>query len=72
MENRKVTKKDIEFGKRLARVRKNAGLTQEKLAVAAHLSVTFIGLVETGKRRPLLKTLERIASALKVSPKELF
>lgn len=72
METRKVTKKDIEFGKRLGKVRKKAGFTQERLASTTHLSVTFIGLVETGKRRPSLKTLEKIASALKVSPRELW
>ncbi len=72
MENRKVTQKDIEFGKRLGKVRKRAGFTQEKLATMTNLSVTFIGLVETGKRRPSLKTLEKIASTLKVSPRELW
>lgn len=72
MENRKVTQKDIEFGKRLGKVRKKAGFTQEKLASIAHLSVTFIGLVETGKRRPSLKTLEKIASSLKINTRDLF
>jgi len=72
MENRKVTKKDIEFGKRLGKVRKKSGFTQEKLATITHLSVTFIGLVETGRRRPSLKTLEKITTALKVSPRDLW
>lgn len=72
MENRKVTQKDIRFGKKLAKLRKNAGLTQEGLAGATGLSVTFIGLVETGKRRPLLKTLESIAKVLGISPRELW
>lgn len=72
MENRKVTKKDIKFGKNLAKVRKNAGLTQEKLSELTKLSTTFIGLMETGKRKPRLETLQKIASSLKIDIKELF
>ena len=72
MEDRKVTNKDISFGRRLQRIRKKSGLTQEKLADATRLSTTFIGLIETGKRKPSLKTLEKIASALKTDIKNLF
>ncbi len=72
MENRKVTQKDIKFGKNLAKVRKNCGITQEKLSEFTKLSTTFIGLVETGKRKPRLETLRKIASALKIDIKELF
>lgn len=72
MEDRKITNKDFEFGRRLQRARKKAGLTQEKLADATRLSTTFIGLVETGKRRTSIKTLQKIASALKINIKDLF
>ena len=72
MEDRKVTNKDISFGRRLQRIRKKSVLTQEKLADATRLSTTFIGLIETGKRKPSLKTLEKIASALKTDIKNLF
>jgi transcriptional regulator with XRE-family HTH domain len=72
MEDRKITKKDLLFGKKLQRVRKSVGLTQEKLADKTRLSTTFIGLVETGKRRPSMKTLQKIASALNVNMKDLF
>lgn len=72
MEDRKITKKDLQFGRKLQRVRKKAGYTQEKLADATHLSTTFIGLVETGKRRPSLKTLQKIAPVLGVGIKDLF
>ncbi len=72
MEDRKITKKDLLFGKRLQRARKSAGFTQEKLADKIRMSTTFIGLVETGKRRPSMKTLQKIASALNVNIRELF
>lgn len=72
MEDRKVTNKDLKFGKRLRKVRKLAGMTQEKLAEATRLSTTFIGLLEIGQRRPSIKTLQKIASALKVDMKDLF
>ena len=72
MEDRKVTNKDLKFGRKLQRVRKGVGLTQEQLADATRLSTTFIGLIETGRRRPSLKTLQKIASALKVDIKDLF
>lgn len=72
MEDRKITKKDLQFGRKLQRVRKNAGLTQEKLADLTKRSTTFIGLIETGRRRPSMKTLQKIASALNINIKELF
>lgn len=72
MEDRKVTNKDLKFGRKIQRVRKGVGLTQEQLADATRLSTTFIGLIETGRRKPSLKTLQKIASALKVDIKDLF
>lgn len=68
---RKLTQKDIAFGKRLARIRKKSGFTQEKLADKSGLSTTFIGLLETGKRRASLKSLQRIASTLGIKVKDL-
>jgi len=67
----KITKKDIALGKRIKRIRKAVGLTQERLAEKVHISTTHIGLVETGKRRASLKTLQKIASVLGVKTKDL-
>lgn len=72
MEDRKITNKDLEFGRKLQRVRKKSGLTQEKLADKIRLSTTFIGLIETGRRKPSLKTLQKIALALGLNVRELF
>ena len=67
-----LTQKDIEIANRIRRLRKKNELTQEQLAEKVYVSTTHIGLVETGKRRASLKTLQRIASALGVKLKELF
>ena len=68
---KKATKKDIAFGKRLAKLRKKTGLSQELLGEKSGLSTTFIGLLETAKRRASLKSLQKIASVLKVKVKYL-
>lgn len=55
------------LGKRLHQLRLDAGLTQEKLSIATGLSQTYISGIETGKRNPSIKTLDKIAKALGVS-----
>lgn len=72
MSTTKLTKNDIEIANRIRRLRKKKELTQEQLAEKVHVSTTHIGLVETGKRRASLKTLQRIASALGIKLKDLF
>jgi transcriptional regulator with XRE-family HTH domain len=67
----KYTQKDLALGKKIARTRKHKGLTQEELAVRSNLSQTTIGLLEVGKRRVSLKTLQRIASALGIKVRDL-
>jgi transcriptional regulator with XRE-family HTH domain len=67
----KMTQKDLAFGRRLYKLRKKAGLTQEELAEKTNLSTTFIGLLETGKRRASLKSLQRIAAVLRLKVKDL-
>ncbi len=60
------------LGVKIRILREAAGLTQEQLAEAAGISVKFTGYIERGERSPSIKTLEKIAKALKVAPKELF
>lgn len=71
MPSQKLTHKDILLGKRIKKLRNKAGLTQEMLADKTRLSLTFIGLIETGKRKPSLKSLSKISSALHVKVNEL-
>jgi transcriptional regulator with XRE-family HTH domain len=59
-------------GDRLRMIRKANGLTQEEVAEKAGLQYTYIGGVERGERNISLETLEKIISALGVSPVDVF
>lgn len=56
----------------IRRIRKERGMTQEKLAELCNTSVSYIGLLEIGRNVPKLSTIERIADALGVDCVELF
>jgi len=60
------------FGERVRNLRKAQGLSQEELAEKAELHYTYIGGVERGERNLSLKSIERIAAALKVDIKDIF
>jgi len=59
------------FGRSLAQLRLEAGLTQEVLAEKAGLHPTYIGGLERGVRNPTLLTLLALARGLKCAPDEL-
>jgi transcriptional regulator with XRE-family HTH domain len=59
------------IGRRIRSIRKNKGLTQEKLADKAHLTQQYVGAVERGTRNISMDSLERIISALEVDFDEL-
>ena len=71
-QHRKVTKQDIKLARRLQKIRKKGGLTQEQLAVKIGKSVTWIGYIESGYRIPNLKLLYKISKALGVKARDLF
>jgi transcriptional regulator with XRE-family HTH domain len=54
------------FSDRLKTARKRFRLTQEELAIKAHLPITSIAQFETRKRKPSFDTLGRLALALDV------
>lgn len=60
------------FGGRVADVRRQRNITQEKLADMVDLHRTYIGFIEQGKRNPSIGNIQKIAKALKVSLPELF
>jgi len=61
-----------QFGSRLAEIRKQKGLTQEKLADMVDVHRTYIGFIEQGKRNPVIGNIFKISKALNISLKELF
>jgi transcriptional regulator with XRE-family HTH domain len=52
--------------------RKQAGITQERLAELCDTEPAYIGQIETGRRCPSLAYVEKIAAALGVAPYRLF
>lgn len=55
-------------GERLKKLREERGLTQSQLARQAGVTSGLIGQIEQGKVQPSLKTLERVAEVMGVSP----
>jgi len=62
----------VDFGLRLRRLRKIAGLTQTELAALAKLHYTYIGAVERGERNLSLQSLGKIAKGLGREINEFF
>jgi len=56
----------------IKRIRKEKGISQEKLADACNTATSYIGLMETYRNVPKLSTIEKIARALDVNPLALF
>lgn len=61
----------VEFGRRLRQLRTERALSQDELAAIAQMDRVFLGQLERGKSSPSLETLEKLAHALAVAPKDL-
>ena len=59
------------LGKQIKFVRKDSGLTQEKLAELCDFDPTYISLLERGQRNPPFLTLCKLANKLGCTVKEL-
>lgn len=59
------------FGEQVKKLRKQKGLSQERLALSAGIERSYMGLIERGKGNPTLEKVGAIAKALQVSPQEL-
>lgn len=68
----KTTKQDYRLGRKIQKIRKSIGLSQEQLAERVNVSTTWIGYLETGYRVPNLKMIYKIARALNVKVKDIF
>jgi transcriptional regulator with XRE-family HTH domain len=62
---------DRAFGVVLRRLRTDAGLSQEALALQAGRHPTFISMLERGQNSPSLATLMALAAALEVRASDL-
>lgn len=62
----------LKLGKRIRNLRRERGLTQERLSEVADVDYKYIQRIE-GKNPPALKidTIEKLAKALKVKPADL-
>jgi transcriptional regulator with XRE-family HTH domain len=58
--------------KRIAQIRRDKSITQEQLAADTGLDRVAIANIETGKRRPTVTTIYRLAKGLGVKIEDLF
>ena len=68
-ENLQITRRYFQLV--LRQFRHRAGLTQEQVAEKIGVSVTYVGLMETGKKWPNVDMIFKLAKALGVRPVEL-
>jgi ribosome-binding protein aMBF1 (putative translation factor) len=59
------------FGPALRARRTGAGLSQDRLAKLAGISMSYVSLIERGRHRPAPEIVERLASALGIDPADL-
>ena len=59
------------FAENLRKIRRKKGLTQEKLAEKANMSLQYLALLEIGRKFPSGDMLERLAKALDIETYEL-
>ena len=62
----------IKFGKKVRKLRKEKGISQEELANRADLHRTYIGMIERAEKNITLLNIEKLAKALDVTMTELF
>ena len=60
------------IGLRVKQIRKEAGLSQEALALKAGIDRTYVNSVENGKRNVSIVNISKIADALNISLSNLF
>ncbi len=57
----------FKFGNNVQHIRKERGLSQEKLAELADVHRTYIGMIERAEKNITLLNIEKIANALNVT-----
>lgn len=66
-----MIKRNNSLGQKIKKLRNERNLTQVELAVIVNISPVYLGFIENNRRRPSLKTLEKLARALKVKSRDL-
>ena len=61
-----------ELGKKIKKLRKAMGYTQEQLAEQAGTSTNYLGSIETGKKYPSPQMIDKLAKALDINSLDLF
>ena len=61
----------ISFGRVLRRLRKEAGLSQEQLALEAGIERNFVSLIERGVNQPSIRVIFKLARALDIPASEM-
>ena len=61
-----------EIGETIIYLRKQKGLTQERLALECEISISYLRLIEHGKANPTINELWKIAEALEVEMRNPF
>jgi len=62
----------LKLGIRIKELRKQKGLSQEKLANLAEIDRTYLPTIEKGERNVSIEIIERLAKALDIKIKDLF
>lgn len=60
------------LGRKIQKLRKELGYTQEELAERVNISRTHMGHIEQGRKSPSLKIMDKLAKALKTKVSDLF
>ena len=55
-----------QFGKAVRELRLKKGMTQQAIADACGLDISYVGQIERGQRNPTLGAMQGLASVLKV------
>jgi DNA-binding XRE family transcriptional regulator len=59
-------------GRKVQKLRKSLGYTQEELAEKLNISRTHMGHIEQGRKSPSIKLMDKLARVLKVKVPDLF
>jgi len=62
----------IIIGQRITELRKAKNLSQQKFSHVADMERTYLTHIEKGRKNISITTLEKILTALEVTPKEFF